>query len=93
MKCDLCPAPAIVECLCLACADLLWMAELWRYWPKRAALLALTVAQGVDPHTTTEFGSEPLCAAKMAAMPTAAHASAFLDKRLAAIAARRRREA
>lgn len=92
MKCHLCPAPAIVEGLCLSCADLLWMAQRWQF-PARAKLLLAYIAQGVEPHTTTEFAGAPACAAKMAAMPTPAHAAAFFAKLDAAKVERKRKEA
>ena len=93
MNCDLCPAPAVVECLCLACSDLLWIARLWIDQPTQAELLALAVASGVDPLSRREFAAMPACARRIIEMPSKAHANIFLDKLTAARAERRRKEA
>lgn len=69
------------------------MARLWLDWPRRAELLLFTIAMGTDPHATREFRGAPACAAKMAAMPTPAHAAAFFAKLDAAKAECKRKEA
>ena len=93
MKCDLCPSDAIVECLCLSCADLLWLARRWLDAPMLAQLLAATVESGIDPGATFAFRRAPACARRIVEMPTQKHAHDFLDKLTSARSERRRREA
>ena len=93
MKCDLCPSDAIVECLCLSCADLLWIARLWAAAPMTAELLAITVASDIDPRSTFAFSTMPPCAKRIVEMPSQKRAHDFLDKLAAARSKRRRREA